>query len=458
MDASNGIFSPKPQENVNFEPIAHDKTNKLYDQIQSIQNKIKTLCIDEFKKIESNANTEGKPVIDLHQKLKACIDSVDEDPAFKSILNKQKTLINDIFTNKNSADLKNTLLNELNESVNEIEGLLIDKIKTHQNISKNGLNHLTTQSSSVTQQPQIKQIDVLNQTTDKTGTGAENCGYHSLKNALCLMTALFSEKHDSNSFVDPKLFNVFYNHYAAPLLTDRQKGHKDASDPLLRQMISMFVSDPSPPPALLPFQKVLNNHQRDLGIYTLLPTNNEIGLRLGVMDEAGFMDAKKIFNFSQQKEPSVLICPVGNVNTNHWYTLAIVKKEGGAIDFFGCDSLESNQRGIASPLGKVCSLFESTLSNPQEFIEQSLSSFVEGFDRYGDWLNAEGVPDTEESKASLIELAKKPSQFTSNLCTRIGKYVGTKLAEFFRYQQGFTDAKSRKIGEFQCKRALYKLD
>lgn len=280
-----------------------------------------------------------------------------------------------------------------------------EKTAPQQNISK---ENLTKQLASVNQRPLIKQVNVLNQTADGTCTGAENCGYHSLKNALCLMTALFSENNPINSFRDAKLFADFYQHYASPLLTERAKGKKDASDPILRQMISHFISDQSPPIKLLPLQKILKNNQEKLGIFTLLPTNNEIGLRLGVMDEAGFMDALKLFRFSQNSGPSAFICPVGNVNTGHWYSIAVIKREDGAMEFYGCDSLEANQRGIISPLGKVCSLLEHAMLNPKEFIGSALSSFIEGFERYGDWLDSKGMADTDESKKTLLELAKNP--------------------------------------------------
>jgi hypothetical protein len=57
-------------------------------------------------------------------------------------------------------------------------------------------------------------------------------------------------------------------------------------------------------------------------------------------------------------------------------------------------------------LGKLSSLFQEGISNPNEFLNNALSSFAELIEPYGDWLNSEGVPEIENNRQELMELAK----------------------------------------------------
>jgi len=195
-------------------------------------------------------------------------------------------------------------------------------------------------------------------------------------------------------------------------------------------MIHAFVTDSSPPKEIAAFQKVLKNSlENHLGIFTIFPGTNDLGVRFGLFDEAGFKDEKKIYQFSQQPGPAFFTCPVGNVNTGHWYALAIIKNKDGSLNFFGCDSLEQFQRGGASPLGQMSSLFLDTLSEPKAFLDYALTSFVESIEHYyGDLLDSKGLPDSEQSRMQLIDNSKEPLNFarSSIIALEIGVKIGVR--------------------------------
>ncbi|HEV8052317.1 MAG TPA: hypothetical protein VGP47_07475 [Parachlamydiaceae bacterium] len=406
MQVPDGNYSSKIPEINKFERIQRATNKPFHDKILSLQQRINTFCTDEFRK----TGTSGEVLKnEIKQNLIVTLASfVNQKDPLSFLLKKQIVLINDIFDNTNPSN-QEKLYKEIKNSTIEIGKLLNTNPKLPVNTHE--VENLNKQSTVVTSS--IKQVNVLNQNADETGVGEENCGYHALKNALCLMTAILSKNNyntgvKNNSFLDLNLFTDFYQTYAAPLLKGKEKGDKDASDPLVREMINAFLTDTAPPERLLSLKNILKNNRHGLGIFTLFPSDNEAGLKLAVMDEYSFRDCLKFFKFSQNKEITSLICPVGNVASMHWYSIAMIKKEDGSLHFFGCDSFESNQKGIASPLGKVCKVFEQAMENPTEFFDSALFSFVEGFERYADWLDASGVPDSEESEASLMELAKSP--------------------------------------------------
>nr|MBA2726713.1 hypothetical protein [Parachlamydiaceae bacterium] len=301
-----------------------------------------------------------------------------------------------------------SIVKDLKNCVDEIEILIDSAPKKCATFNQNGRDQLLEHSTIVNLKPPVKQIDVYSQLDDTTGSGFENCGYHSLKNAICLIASLSSDAPLQNAFKDPELYDAFYQNYAMPHVEHLKTGQKDATTPLLRAIIKDFISDPSPPDKLLYLQQILKKcNENSIGIFTTFPSSHDLGLSFGLFDEAGFKDAQKLFQFSQQPGPGVMFCPVGNVNTGHWYALSIIKQENGEIEFFGCDSLESGQKGGASPLGKISSFFLHTLTNPNEFINEALSSFVDTL-HYAEWVDSKGVPFIGEDKAKLMELAKEP--------------------------------------------------
>lgn len=271
---------------------------------------------------------------------------------------------------------------------------------------RSGKNHLLNNSTTINEKPLMKQIDVLYQIDDTTISGFENCGYHALKNTICLLASLKSEGFFSEAFKDPELFHQFYERYALPILKNLARGKRDATTPLLREIIHSFISDPTPPANFLKLQEILTKNKKHLGIFTVFPSSNEEGLQFGLLDKEGFEDVLKLIRFLKNKHPGFFVCPVGNVNTGHWYAIAILREKDGSLEFYGCDSLEPHQKGEASPLGKICSLFENSSLDSDDFLNTSLSSFVETFELYGDWLDSKGKPYEPENREILIKLSE----------------------------------------------------
>jgi len=386
--------------------------NSLDKNLTTLRDKgdlsIINFSIEKFKDL--NPSICKNHIFDFDNRLKAYIDRLPvESDSLKLKLNEQRAQLNNIVKKIENPNEKEFLFNDLKNHINEIQGLLVNDQTSPSYLNKIKTENLIKQSTVVNKDPSIMQVEVLNQIYDNVGSGTENCGYHSLKNTLCLIAELSLNAPFENSFRDPQVYEVFYQRYASPLLIHLPIGKRDASTPLLREMIHAFVTDSSPPKEIAAFQKVLKNSlENHLGIFTIFPGTNDLGVRFGLFDEAGFKDAKKIYQFSQEPGPAFFTCPVGNVNTGHWYALAIIKNRDGSLDFFGCDSLEQHQRGGASPLGKMSSLFLETLSEPKAFLDYALTSFVESIEHYGDWLDSKGLPDSEQSRMQLIDNSKGP--------------------------------------------------
>jgi hypothetical protein len=353
--------------------------------------------LNELIMFKENKHDFLKTVDDLKTKTKHLkINRLDE----------KLNVLKDIFNSLNNAKEPSSVIQDLHQCIGEIENLILTS-----NPIVNGKNNLLKKSTVVNQMPLIHQVAVDQQNEEETEFRAENCGYHALKNMLCLLTILSTGLPLQGSFQDKKLFNQFYEHYAIPLLKDLPKGKRDATTPKLREIIDHFLHDPYPPEDFLALQKALKNtHERHLGIFTAFPDSNETELQFGLFDEAGFKDADKLIQFLQRPGADFFVCPIGNVKTGHWYTVAILKSEDGRLEFFGCDSLESSQRGEASPLGKLCCLFDKNLTTPNNFHEHALLSFIDTFKYYGDWLDQNGFAYLPEDSAKLITLTNLPEQ------------------------------------------------
>lgn len=205
----------------------------------------------------------------------------------------------------------------------------------------------------------VEQIPVLNQNADGTSSGFENCGYHALKNGFLMQKSEGDLESIEKTFNDPTFFKTFYQIYCNPSIKEQSTGKKDATLPLLRQIVEKVQSI-------------------DLEKIALLSASSSDGTPegkpvLGFFDGCGIKEAKKLYDFCTLPGPRSLTMVVGNDTMRHWYTLHAHKDVNNALSFQGCDSQDNNHDILRSnsPLYKLSQLIEEHVQNPENLLRDA---------------------------------------------------------------------------------------
>lgn len=124
----------------------------------------------------------------------------------------------------------------------------------------------------------------------------------------------------------------------------------------------------------------------------------------GLFDEEGLKDATKFFNFAKSKDEGSFTAIFGNEAMEHWFTVNIFRNENGETTYYCCDSLGENHSvtGLYSPLGKMFSLLENELSQPDEFLRKSFESIGNELSTKAGWISYSGEI-SEDDKNMLLD-------------------------------------------------------
>ncbi|CDR35031.1 hypothetical protein [Criblamydia sequanensis] len=266
----------------------------------------------------------------------------------------------------------------------------------------------------------LNQVAVLNQYEDTTESGFENCGFHSLKNALIVQAKGELGDEIQQMLEDPKVFMAFYDSYCAPLLENLPKGKKDATLPLLRDAIKLAVQDKNPPFSLKTLIEALKS--QDPPALLLISTSNgeETGdplfLPIDVNDTAEY---QKLIDFASKEGPSHLSCVLGNQQLGHWYVLHFEKDKEGNVKSFGLDSMTNDHDilGEFSSLAKMNSLLLKAFQNPDILQKAAYQPIDDLLSTRGSWVDSNGRVDSQESFKSLLDETPNPHFASENTPT-----------------------------------------
>jgi hypothetical protein len=221
--------------------------------------------------------------------------------------------------------------------------------------------------------PGVTQIPVVSQkggAIDATVPGGkQNCGFHALKNALLLM--MQETDQDANLYEDPALFIDFYLRYCLPFIEAQAEDHRDATPPMLRDIMNAMLSDNNPPEQLLPLILALREGGNSLATVNFAEANGQ--LTLGHLNESDLADALKIYQFAKAPAPSTLtlICSRNRINKGHWVTLQLKKIDDLSYEIIVADSQEKehHKRGVNSFVYKMSEQLRDNLLSYENYLE-----------------------------------------------------------------------------------------
>lgn len=260
-----------------------------------------------------------------------------------------------------------------------------------------------------------KQISVLSQMDDETGLGFQNCGFHSLKNALLLM--LPADSQNPNLYTDKNLFKIIYDRYCTPFLEGKNSNERDASMPLLKQIITTMRDDTHAPPEL---HALISNLKASENSLLLLNMTTSDGTPHGApvlanIDSGGLIDALKLAEFSKKAPPASLTCIFGSDKSQHWYAIRLDKSEEGNIEAVVCDSISNthNLMGRSSPAFQMAEIIKGKTQNIEEFLMEATSDIGEEFSRKAAQIIKDDELDEEQYQERIDRnfLDTSPNEF-----------------------------------------------
>lgn len=227
----------------------------------------------------------------------------------------------------------------------------------------------------------VLQVSVLQQYADGTGaSGFENCGYHALKNALLSLSPAEDASKMEKLFLDKQLFQEFYTTYCKGVIDSfARTGKRDASLPMLHQILQNMREDRHPPANLAIFQQAISG--QNLGIYNVGALDDR--LQFGFFDEQGLKEAHKLYHFATQPGPQMLALVVGDESMGHWYAMTAYKDRDGILSFVGCDSMDNHHSDLRgnSSLYKMAALIEDSVHDPQSLMKQAYTTLGDEMER-----------------------------------------------------------------------------
>lgn len=369
-----------------------ESVENLYDNIVSSEDKKKLDTDDLLKKIFGQSEGIGQETSDYVRQILNLHPEIQTKEQEKIVRTVKKLL-------KNPEKLKKEDKFIFNSFVQAIE-----KNRVESPISiDTAVEALKKNSRLIGTNPYFLQVPVGLQIYDKTNLGNQNCGYHTLKNALCSL-ATIKEGAPENLFKDEELFLDFYNHYCAPLLEKTEKNARNATFPILREILANIEKDANVPLRLKFIQKIPGEESINdkIGFFSVQPTNDSKGIEFGLFDQKGLEDTFKLYEFAKSPYSQALACCLGDSSSGHWCEISIVKNDRNELYFFGSDSFDNQHIGNSSLLGKLSLLLEESIKNPESLMIKALNSFTETLASRCDLINDEGDLNREEEKNLLL--------------------------------------------------------
>lgn len=287
----------------------------------------------------------------------------------------------------------------------------------------------------------LYQIQVLNQYADGTPSGFENCGFHALKNSL-LMLSDYNPEELNSLFSDKKLFSNFYNTRCWPYVKDKETGRRDASLPMLRQILE-DIETRSKWPETDALAKILKDaHKREkLAIFQMSTTTGtaEGTPLLSFTDILQSKDGLKLYQFARSSGPDSLTLVFGNEAFNHWFTLQIHKDANDELSFVGCDSMDNHHSitGEFSPLGKFAALIKEQVKNTTALLHRVYAPLDNNLAYRAGWI---GPDDTITEQDAQVLLDNKPNPLLASSLAPTGSpkeiILANCIAAFHVIQEG----------------------
>jgi hypothetical protein len=238
---------------------------------------------------------------------------------------------------------------------------------------------------------------VLIQTEDDTEFGEQNCGYHSLKNALCLLQDETGNSAIKSLVNDKDLFQAFYNTYCVPLLPSGKD--KDASVAVIREILSNFKADKSPPEKLTGIHDSLLKSQTPICCLNISVATKTLSSAGG---PDGLIDVERFVQFANKPGPSSFITlAADNDVSGHWYTVVLEKDKGGNLS---CTVLDSLSQIPTKQVGSIADVFIKASQNSHALLDKSYSDLGEEIERLANLISENG-----ETADPFHFLNKKPN-------------------------------------------------
>lgn len=221
------------------------------------------------------------------------------------------------------------------------------------------------------QENALLEIPVLNQYEDDTGSGFENCGFHSLKNSLVALIPGMASKELNQLFMSKEVFKDFYTSYCIPILEENNlsKGHRNATLPILEAVIENFVNDPNPPESLALLQQGVRYGLENQSLAVLMTSVVGDAPVLGFISPQHAFDGLALHQLSKNPGPQTLSLVVGDAMVGHWYTVVVHKNSKNEYSFAGSNSMGSDTLALS----KLVSLIKNKISNPDELLKEAYS-------------------------------------------------------------------------------------
>lgn len=409
---SNDFLPKKPDLDKDQKPL---KTNKLVKKIQQLTEKVQACIIANPLFLQT---PEGKELVKSYTTLLGKLNTnTSVESEFLARLKKINQKLLKLENDKETINQNVSIVQDLEELRKSSFGILDPQKKEKQFYRLQAI----PKNSEIIEG--FSQITVLNQYEDKTDSGFENCGFHSFKNALLMLTRNKSPDELHRLLNDKDLFLEFYNTYCLPVIKDSKKGSRDASIPILRKVIDLIKNDPSPPVRLAVLQKALKEaiKENNLAIFQISTTNGEDNGEpvFGFIDPAQSLEGKKLYQFSNDPGRSQFTMILGNEIFGHWYAITVCRDESGTLNFFGCDSADNHHDtlGYFSPLGKMSGLIKKTFLESDEFLKAAYDPVDSMLSIRAGWFETDQSIPVELSQILLDET---PSPIFASLETPQG--------------------------------------
>ncbi len=379
---------------------------RLVLTLQEAEGKIDSIS-EIMSHIVSSADLDKKSCSRLVELLSGVVDLTNVTNAknekrlvrnFHEVIGKKMKLLEEEVIATHSLLEKNDLrfLNQMADLI-EINQACINRLPTpsdHKEI-------LSTLSNNKSVMENLTQVAVLNQYEDGTTSGFENCGFHALKNCLLLGSSMDAAEM-GRLLNDKNFFLTFYKTLCLPHVQDKKMGSRDASLPVLQEVVKAIKSLPlSHPLAALNSPEVLEK----FGAFQMSTSDgSETGNPLLLFsDTRQALDGLKLFQFAKDPGPSSLSLVVGNAGLGHWFTVNINKSETGELSFFGSDSMGASHEtlGNFSPFGKLVELLKQKIENCDEFLRFLYSPIDDELSKRAGWFEADRSISEEKALALL---------------------------------------------------------
>jgi len=293
----------------------------------------------------------------------------------------------------------------------------------------------------------LRQIQVLNQMEDKTGSGFENCGLHALKNACVAIACCGSENATEvqKLFASDDFFLKFYHTFCKPALGELTKGKADVSLPTLREVMKSINRTEVSDPDLKLVQDLFIKNQSHISFLSIvnegdLPTSPPL---LSFFDKDHARGIAEIVSQFKSEKPFTHLLLVGNQEFGHWYTFVLHQDEEKKHHYYACDSFNNHHSDIrgASELAQMTHLFETAFTHPDQLLERSLLDDTNQLEKIANWIGFDGqIQDHENGEKAKALLDDTPNPYLSEEGVHNGSNLGQNVALLLHIYQVFKKA------------------